>query len=152
MPDEEWLARLDGAIDIVQGCGQKLVIGGFHTLLCKRAGVFAHLLAPGSEAGIGGRGIIRRGGFALEDATWSELRPEAGVLGVVDILRLFFRIQVIEVAKELVETVYRGQEFIAIAKMVLAILEGHVTERLQQFGQRRVFFVQSNRRAWQPDF
>ena len=55
-------------------------------------------------------------------------------------LRLVFGIQVIEVAEELVEAVHRGQEFVAVAEMVLAELPGRVALRLEQFGNGRILW------------
>ena len=52
---------------------------------------------------------------------------------------LVLGIEVIEVAEELVEAVHGGQEFVAIAKMVLAELTGRVALRLQQFSDGRIF-------------
>jgi hypothetical protein len=41
-----------------------------------------------------------------------------GIFRVIRVFRLFFGIQVIEIAKEFIETVRGRQEFIAIAKVV----------------------------------
>src|SRR5271165_233149 len=152
VPDEERLARLDGALHVIQRRRQKLIVGSLHPFLGKRAGVLAGLLAPGAEARISGRGIVGGGGFALEDATRSKLRPEAGVLRIVDVFGLFLGIQVIEIAEKLIKPVDRRQEFVAIAKMVLAILEGHVAQRLEQFGERRILFLKADGRSRQPNF
>jgi hypothetical protein len=45
--------------------------------------------------------------------------------------RLFFGVEVIEVAAKLIKPVDRGQILVAIAKMVLAELPGGITQRLQ---------------------
>ena len=60
-------------------------------------------------------------------------------------------VQVIEVAEELVEAVYGGQELVAIAQMVLAELRGDVTLRLEQFGNGRVLLGQPLLGARQAD-
>src|SRR5271157_3904873 len=151
VPDEERLARLDGAVDVIQRRGKELVVDRLHSFLGEWAGILAHLLAPRAEAWIGRRGIIGGCGFALEDATRPELGSEAGVLRIIDVFRLLLGIQVIEVAEELVEAVHRGQKFVAIAKMVLAILEGHVAKRLEQLGEGGILFLKADRRAGQPD-
>ena len=52
--------------------------------------------------------------------------------------RLVLGIQMIEVAEELVEAMHRGQEFVAVAKMVLAELPGRIALRLEQFGDGRI--------------
>src|SRR5208337_3539984 len=106
VPDEKWLARFDGAFHVIQRRRQKLVVGGLHPFLSKRACVLTRLLAPWPEARIGRRWIVGGRGFALEDAARPELRPEAGALGIVDVLRLLFGIQVIEIAEEFVEAVH----------------------------------------------
>ena len=81
-----------------------------------------------------------------------KLLLERRVLGIVGQFRLFFRVQVIEVAEELVESVHRRQEFIPIAEMVFAELAGGVAERLEQFGDGRVFRLKSERGAGHADF
>src|SRR5262249_42208905 len=53
------------------------------------------------------------------------------------------RIEVIEIAKELVKSVRRGKELIAVPEMVLAELSCGVAERFQEFGDRRVFGLQA---------
>src|SRR4051794_21074714 len=66
--------------------------------------------------------------------------------------RLILGIKMIEVAKELVETVHGWQEFIAIPEMILAELSGCVSLRLQKFGDRRLLAGQSFFRPGQTDF
>ena len=56
-------------------------------------------------------------------------------------LRLLLRVQVVEVAEELVEAVARGQHFVAVAEVVLAELAGHVTLRFEQRGDGRVLLL-----------
>jgi hypothetical protein len=58
---------------------------------------------------------------------------------IVGQFRFFLGVQVIEVAEEFVEPVHGRQVFIPIAEMVLAELTGGVAERLEQFGDGRVF-------------
>ena len=74
---------------------------------------------------------------------------ELGILRIVGILRLLFGIEVVEVAEELVEAMHRRQKLIAIAEMVLAELTSRVTLRLEQLGQRGIFFRQTFLRAGQ---
>ena len=50
----------------------------------------------------------------------------------------------IEVAEKLVETVHRRQVFVPITEMVLAKLAGGVAERLQHFGDGRVFLMEAD--------
>ena len=81
----------------------------------------------------------------------SELLLECRILGIVGQFRFFFGVQVIEVAEELVEAVHGRQVFIPIAEMVLAELAGGVAERLQQFGDGRVFLLQADGGAGHAD-
>src|SRR5436190_19392704 len=50
--------------------------------------------------------------------------------------RIFHRVQVIQVPKELVETVNRRQELIEIAQVVLAKLAGGIALRFERCGNR----------------
>ena len=47
---------------------------------------------------------------------------------------VFHRVQVIEIAEELVEAVHRGQELVPVAEVVLAELAGGVAQRLERGG------------------
>jgi hypothetical protein len=47
------------------------------------------------------------------------------------VFRLVLGVQVIEIAKELIEAVHRRQKIIAVAEMVLAELPGHVALGLE---------------------
>ena len=66
-------------------------------------------------------------------------------------LRLLFRIQVVEVAEELVEAVIGRQHLVAVAEVVLAELAGHVALRLEQTGDGRVFLLHAFGCAGQSD-
>ena len=79
------------------------------------------------------------------------LARNAGLFRVVRQFRLFLGVEVIEVAVELVEAVYGGQELVAVAQVVLAELPGRIAERLEQFRNRRVFLLQAERGARQAD-
>jgi hypothetical protein len=59
---------------------------------------------------------------AVEHATRTEPFPERGIRRVVRVLRLFFGVQVVEVAEELVEAVDGRQEVVAIAEMILFVV------------------------------
>ena len=69
----------------------------------------------------------------------------SGSLRIVGILRLLLRVQVVEVAEELVEPVHGGQELVAVAEVVLAELAGRVAERLEQIGDGRILLLQTLR-------
>src|SRR5208282_2140584 len=58
----------------------------------------------------------------------------------------------VEVAEELVETVNCRQKIVAVAKMVLAELSGHVAQRFEQLGESRILLRQAFLRTWQPHF
>ena len=67
--------------------------------------------------------------------------------GIVDVLRLFLGIQVIQVAEELVEAVGGGQVLVLVAEVVLAELAGGVAQRLEQLGNGGVLRLQPDVRA-----
>ena len=136
-PDEEGLVGLLGTLHEVEGLGGDFFVDGFHALLGQRAGVLDRLLADFAEARIIRRVIhVRR--VAVQHATRSERRLELRVLRIIHILRLLFRIQVIEVAEPFIEPVDRGQHVVAVAKVVLAELARHVAQRLEQVGESRI--------------
>src|SRR5258705_13880301 len=84
----------------------------------------------------------------MHHASRSKSILELGILRIVGQFRLFFRIQVIQIAEKLVESMHGRQEFIAISEVVLAKLAGSVAERLEQFSDSRVFALQSHCGAW----
>ena len=61
------------------------------------------------------------------------------ILRVVGMRRVFHRIEVIEVAEELIEAVNGGQELIEVAQVVLAELAGGVALRFERGGDRAGF-------------
>ena len=91
---------------------------------------------------------------AAQDAARPESLVEFGEVLLrrpVGQLRFLFGIEVVEVAEELIEAMHGRQELIAIAEMVLAELAGCVAERLQEFGDGRVFRAQTHRRPGKAD-
>ena len=66
----------------------------------------------------------------MDDAAWAELFLEHRVLRIVDVLRLFLGVQMIEVAVEFIKAVIRRKHLIAVAEMVLAKLAGNVSRLL----------------------
>ena len=68
-------------------------------------------------------------GEAVDHAARTVLLLERRILRIVRILRLFFGVQVVQVAEELVEAVVARQHLVAIAEMVLAELARHVALR-----------------------
>lgn len=87
------------------------LINRFHTFRGQRAGIFDGLAAL----------TVR---FAMEHTTWTIPLFELRIFWVIIGLRLFFRIQVIKVAEELVEPMHSRQVLVLITEMVLA--EGFV--------------------------
>ncbi len=61
------------------------------------------------------------------------------VLRIVGVERVFHGVQVIQIAKEFIEAVDGGQEFILVTKMVLAELSGRIALRFQHGGDRDGF-------------
>ena len=129
-PAEERLAVRVGLLDELQARVEELLVHRLHALDRQRSGVLDLLRAVWI-------------GPAVQDAARAELLLELGVLRIVRVLRLLLRVQVVEVAEELVEAVGGGQELVAVAQVVLAELAGDVTQRLEQLGDRRVFGPQA---------
>ena len=73
------------------------------------------------------------------------------VLRPIRPLRLFFGIEVVQVAEELVEAVGGRQVLVLVAEMVLAELTGGIAERLQRLSDGDVAFLQADRRARHAD-
>ena len=81
----------------------------------------------------------------VDDAAGRETLAEVRVVvggRVVRQLRFLLRVQVVEVAEELVEAVSRRQVLVQVAQMVLAEMSGRVAERLEQLGNRRIFSLE----------
>ena len=138
VPEEERLVRLGLLLHPREGAIGDLLVDGLHALLGQRAGVLDRLPALAV-------------GQAVEHAARAELLLERRVLGIVGQLGLFLGVQVIEIAEEFVEAVHGRQEFVAVAQVVLAELAGGVAERLEQFGDGRVFLLQADRGAGHAD-
>ena len=75
--------------------------------------------------------------LAVDHAARAVLLLELGILRIVVGLRLFFGVQVIEVAEELVEAVLGRQVLVLVAEVVLAELAGGVALLLEQVGDGR---------------
>ena len=146
-PDKGWLAGLVLPLNEVHRTGSDVVIDRLHPLLGQRAGVLAHLLADLAEARIHRR-IVHSRGLAIQHAARAELRAERRVFRVVGQFRLFFGVQVVQIAVELVEAVYGGQVFVAVAQMVLAELAGRIASRLS--ATRRSSDLPFATLAWRP--
>ena len=69
---------------------------------------------------------------------------EVGRLRVVLEFGLLFGVQVVQVAKKLVEPVHRREVLITVAQMVLTELPGGIAVRLERRCDRRVFGLEAN--------
>ena len=118
-----------------------VVVDGLHPLGVQRAGVLDRLLADRTELRIVGLLRYLGRGFALQHTARQcevvQLRELVGV-GVVELFGFLFRVEVIEVAVELIEAVHRRQVLVLVAEVVLAELAGSVAEWFEQLGDRRV--------------
>ena len=132
VPAEKGLIRCDLFLNPLDGTRSNLLVNGFHALLGKRARVRNLLFADPAPSWILGS-IVRIGGEAVKHTSWSEFFLETRIFWIVRQFRLFFGVQVVEIAKEFVKTVYRRQVFISITQVVLAKLTGGITEWLKQF-------------------
>ena len=101
------------------------IIDRFHPLLGQRTGVLDALATLAVRPG-------------MQHAAGAEFLTERRILRVVEVLRLFLRIQVIEVAEEFIKAVHRRQVLVAVALMVLAELAGGVALALEDRGHRHV--------------
>ncbi len=124
-PAEKRFAGFGLTIDEIHRGGGGFVVDGFHPLFGQWTGVFNGLLADTAKAWIFG-GIVPVCGLALEDTARAQIRAESGIARVVEVLRFFLGVEVIEIAEEFVEAMYGGQKFVTVAEMVLAELAGGV--------------------------
>ena len=150
VPDEERLAGLALALDEIDRRGRGLIVDRLHPLAGQRAGVLDGLLADLAPARVHGRVVLVRG-LAPEHAAGTEHLTELRVLRVIEQLRLLLGVEMVEVAEELIEAVDGRQVLVAVAEVVLAELAGGVAERLEHFGDGRVFLVQADRGGRHPD-
>ena len=128
-PDEKRRVGLGSVGDETLRRRHDLVVDGFHALLSQRAGVFDPAV-----------------GVAVDDAARTEVLTEIWeVLGsrIVSIFGLFFGVEVIQVAEELVEAMIGREEFVAVAEVVLAELAGGVPLRLERCGNRRILVTET---------
>jgi hypothetical protein len=125
-PAEERLAGLMLALNEVECGGAELFVDGLHALPGQRTGILDRLspvrLRPGAQ-----------------NSSGSEPLLEFGILRVVGILGLLLGVEMVKVAEELIEAVHSRQEFVPVAKMVLAELAANITQGLQKISNGRVF-------------
>jgi hypothetical protein len=110
-PRKERAARLVLALDVVDRRGGYVVVDGLHPLGVQRAGVLDDLLADRAELRIVGFFGDLVGRLALQhparQCQFVELR-ELVLVRVVELLGLLLGVEVVQIAKELVEPVHRG--------------------------------------------
>jgi hypothetical protein len=131
-----------------------LVVARLHALLRQRSGVLDLLLADAAEAHVD-RVVVGVGRPAMHHAARTEFLVEfREVLRIrpVGQLGFFFRVQVIEIAKKLIEAVGRRQKLVAVSEVVLAELSGRVAMILQQLRDRGIFGLKAGRRSGHADF
>ncbi len=143
-------AFLGLAIHEIERGVEEFLIHRLHALTVERAGVFNGLLADPAELRIDRR-IILVGRLALEHAAGTVALAELRVLRVVLVLRLFLRVEVVEVAEELIEAVHRRQVLVAVPQMVLAELAGRVAESLHELPDGGILETQPQSRPRHAD-
>ena len=130
-PQEERLVVGLGLVEELERQVADLVVHGLHALRAQLARVLDLLLADLAPARIHG-GVVDVGRPRVEHVARADLRPQ--ILRIVRMAGVFHRVEVIEVAEELVEAVHRRQELVAVAQVVLAELAGGVAHRLERGG------------------
>src|SRR5262249_53956910 len=141
VPEEEGLIRFRLLLHPLDRTRGNLLINRFHALLRQRTRVLDLLFPNTAPARLLSRVILVRCN-AVEHAAWSEHLLESRILRIVRQLRLFFGIEVIEIAEKDIEAMHRRQVLIAVAKVILAELPGGITEGFEQLGDRRILFLQ----------
>ena len=136
-PHEERGVGFDGVVDEPLGFGDDLVVDRLHALLGERAGVLDATVGVAVD-------------HTARTESFTEVR-EILLVRVVTQLGLFFGIEVVQVAEELVEAVVRRQELVAISEVVLAELCGGVTLRFEGASDRRVFTAHAEIGPRHPD-
>ena len=114
---------------------QRLFVHGAHTLHGQWTGIF-NLAVSGT----------------LDHAARPERFTEGRIFRVIRVFRLFFSVQVIQVAEELIKPVRGWQELIAVAEVVFTKLTRGITQLLKRAGNRNIFFLQALRRTRHTDF
>jgi hypothetical protein len=129
----------------------ELLISRLHPLSSERTGVLANLFAHRAEARIYGLVILIRR-YAVQYTAGPKPFPEFRIFGVIGVLRLFLGVQMIEVSVEFIEPMHRGQILVSIPQVVFPVLSGGVTLVFEQFGQCRIFLLETERGSGKSDF
>ncbi len=130
MPDEKGRVRLYLSLHEFGRLGNDLVVESLHAFGIQNALVF--------RLAIGG---------ARYDAAHGPLFRERLGLRSVGVFGVLIRVEVVEIAEKLVETVTMRQMFLAVAKMVLAELGSGIAMHLQYLCDSRIFRRHTLRRA-----
>ncbi|MBA7716243.1 hypothetical protein ES703_125311 [subsurface metagenome] len=128
------------AFDEVLGPCCDVVVDYLHPLSGQRTRILAHLLAHSPSTRILRR-LVLVARPTIQDAAWTVSFPELWILGVVWLLGLLLRVQVIKAAIELVETVHGGQVLVAVTQVVLAEMGCGITLLLEQCCYGRVLWA-----------
>ena len=81
----------------------------------------------------------------MDHVAWTHRILQRGrIVGMAGILH---RVQVIEIPEELIEAMYRGQELVQVAQVVLAELARGIAHRLKHGGDGRRFVGHADRGA-----
>ena len=160
MPEEERLVGFHGTVDEIDRSANQFVVDVFHAefgvgihirVRRQRTAIGDGLLADLAPAGVSRR-IVHVGRLGFHDIARAEAGEEFGALRIIGLIRLFHRVEVVENAVEFVEAMHGGQEFVAVAEMVLADLRRRVAEWLEQFGDGRILVLQALLGAGMPTF
>src|SRR4029077_20441509 len=114
----------------INGGGGGFVIDCFHPRFRYRARSFGGLLTGFARTGVGGR-TLRVSGLASEHAARTNRLLHSRVPRIKPVLRILFGIEMVQVAKKLVEAMHGRQIFISVAEVILTELARGVAERLE---------------------
>ena len=143
-PDEERLLVGARLVDELQRVVEDFVVDRLHPLGIERAGVLDPLLADLAPARLFG-GIVAIRGPGMDHVARADHVLQR--LRIVPMRRVLHRVQMVEVAEELIEPVHGRQEFVEIAEMVLAELAGGVSHGLEDLRDRYRLVGNAQRRA-----
>ena len=132
----------------------EFVVAGLHALLGERAGVGHSLLADLAPARLLGR-VVHVGRPGMHHPARPESIAEVREILFVGIVRhfgLFFGVEMIEVAEELVEAVVGRKHAVEIAEVVLAELAGRIALVLEAGGDGHDVLLHPDRGAGDSDF
>src|SRR3984885_7063314 len=130
-PEEERLVVGLGLVDELQGKVADFIVHSFHPLGIERSRVFDLLLADLAPAWIHG-GVVDIGRITVDHVARTDSVQQ--LLRIAGMRWILHRVEVIQIAEELVEAVHRRQKFVFVAKMVLAELAGGVAHSFQSSG------------------